>query len=207
MGSPTGASAALRRSSTFATESFCEHDCGRSRTPRTATAVSRHRSSGRGWLPTSAAFRRALRVRPTETSRARGRSRGVTAYLTRRLSTRSLAKRALPRPARLEHLMSRSRRGPGWSSPVPTQHPLPGRPKTISPRRTRREARRLEGTAFPPPSVRGSPDAAPRRANARSLPRGAFHRRTTREGRPSPQSVPRLWILAGAFSIPRDPSP
>lgn len=147
---PSGASAALRRSSMSATESLCEHDRGRSRTPRTATAVSRRRSSGREWLPARAAFQRARGMRPTETSRARGRSRGVSACLTRRLSTRSLAKRALPRPAKLEHLMSRSRREPGWSFPVLTRRPLPSRPKTISPRRTRREAHRPEGPALPP---------------------------------------------------------
>jgi hypothetical protein len=47
---PARAQKAARRSSTSATKSLCEHDCERSRTPRTATAVARHRSSGRGWL-------------------------------------------------------------------------------------------------------------------------------------------------------------
>lgn len=41
---------AARRSSTSATKSLCEHDCERSRTPRTTITVARNRSSGRGWL-------------------------------------------------------------------------------------------------------------------------------------------------------------
>lgn len=47
---PARTHSAARRSSTSATKSLCEHDCERSRTPRTATAVARNRSSGRGWL-------------------------------------------------------------------------------------------------------------------------------------------------------------
>lgn len=47
---PARAQKAARRSSTSATKSLCEHDCERSRTPRTTTAVARNRSSGRGWL-------------------------------------------------------------------------------------------------------------------------------------------------------------
>jgi len=54
---------AARRSSTSATKSLCEHDRERSRTPRTTTAVARHRSSGRGWLLRKNA---SFRSRPTQ---------------------------------------------------------------------------------------------------------------------------------------------
>lgn len=196
-----------------ATESLCEHDRGRSRTPRTATAVSRHRSSGRGWLrATSAAFQHA-RTRPTETSRARGRIRGVTALLMRRLSTRSLASRALPRPARLEHLVSRSRRGAGWSLPF---HVGPRyRAPTDLASTNRREALRPEGTAFPPSFrrahgldglFRGSPGATPRRAAPGTCPEVLSVAARPLTGRPNPQPVPKLWIMTGAFSIHRDPA-
>lgn len=50
---------------------------------------------------------------------------GENAQVPRRLPTRSLAPRAVPRPAGLEHLMSQARALQGWSCPASPGYPLP----------------------------------------------------------------------------------
>jgi hypothetical protein len=160
----------------------------------------------------SAAFRRAQHAANRDVTGQGSQSKGVTAYLTRRLSTRSLASRAFPRPARLEHLMSRSRRGAVWSFPSHAA-PVTGRRTDLAKAKTAVKRFRPGGTPFPASSRRahgldglsGVPLWRPREEPPHGVcPEVLSVVDGPKRGRPNPQPVPRLWIVAGAFSIRRD---
>jgi len=99
---------------------FCNRNDPRARprdvrTPRTAPAVARLRSSYRGW-PRSSSSTRSREHPPSTANReftGQGPSPGF--HPTRHLPPRSLAAKASPQPDRLGHLLSQTRCGAGRS--------------------------------------------------------------------------------------------
>jgi hypothetical protein len=142
-----------------------------------------------------------LRTRPTERHGSRDRAWTISRLLTRYLSTRSLAKRALPRPTWLGHLTLRTRCGSGLELSRRRSAPVTGARCELAMTKAPLSASSGRTNNKVIPSVRVAPNSAPRRDEPGAVARGAFRRRSTLGRAVASTTCPQAVDYAGAFSI------